>query len=107
MSSTPARPPLDGSISILPGFVDFHAQHNPERPWALLSAGPGLPVDAVSFLEFARAADRVAHKLRPNRSGPDNEVVAVLVNCDTVLYLALLAGMMKAGIVVCSILTWL
>ncbi|EKM50750.1 uncharacterized protein PHACADRAFT_153004 [Phanerochaete carnosa HHB-10118-sp] len=99
MSSNPARPPLDGSIPVLPGFIDFHAQNNPERPWALLSAGPGLPVEAISFAEFSRAADRVAHKLRPNRSGPDNEVVAIFVNCDATLYLALLAGMMRAGIV--------
>ncbi|EKM50749.1 uncharacterized protein PHACADRAFT_213638 [Phanerochaete carnosa HHB-10118-sp] len=63
MSSIPARPPLDGSIPILPGFIDFHAQQ-------LTS-------------QLARAADRVAYKLRPNRSGPDSEVVAILVNCDT------------------------
>ncbi|EKM50758.1 uncharacterized protein PHACADRAFT_153008 [Phanerochaete carnosa HHB-10118-sp] len=99
MCSNPARPPLDGSIPILPGFIDFHAQHNPEQPWALLSAGPGLPVEAISFAEFARATNRVAHRLRPNRSGPDNEVIAILISCDTVLYLAMLAGTMRAGIV--------
>ena len=93
-----ARPALDGSLSVLPGFVDFHAEHNPEKPWALLSAGPELPVETVTFSEFARATHRIAHALRPNREGPDDEVVAVLVNCDSVLYLALLAGMIRAGL---------
>ncbi|GJE90357.1 acetyl-CoA synthetase-like protein [Phanerochaete sordida] len=92
------RPPLDGSLPVLPGFVDFHAEHNPERPWALLSAGPELPVETVTFAEFARATHRIAHALRPDRAGPDDEVVAVLVNCDSVLYLALLAGMIRAGL---------
>lgn len=101
MLSSSARPPLDGSIPVLPGFVDFHAEHNPQQPWAVLSAGPELPVDAVPFSEFARATHRVAHRLRPDKSGPEDEVVAVLVNCDSVLYLALIAGMIRAGLVVC------
>ena len=106
MPSSPIRPPLDGSLSVLPGFVDFHAEHNPQHPWATLSAGQEQPgVETVSFSEFARATHRIAHQLRPNRAGPENEVVAVLINCDSVLYLALLAGMMRAGLVVRRALT--
>ncbi|EKM50221.1 uncharacterized protein PHACADRAFT_153694 [Phanerochaete carnosa HHB-10118-sp] len=99
MSPNPVRPPLDGSIPVIPAFIDFHAEHNPDRPWAILSAGHEKPSEAVSFAEFARATHRVAHKLRPDRSGPENAVVAVVVNCDSVVYLALLAGMIRAGLV--------
>lgn len=100
MSPCPALPPLDGSISVLPGFVDFHAERNPDLPWALLSAGPELPVQSISFAEYARATHRIAHKLRPERAGKDKEVVAILINCDTIVYLALIAGLVRAGLVV-------
>lgn len=100
MSLSPALPPLDGSISVLPGFVDFHAKHNADLPWALLSAGPELPVQSVSFAQYAGATHRVAHLLRPERVGKDKDVVAILVNCDTIVYLALIAGLVRAGLVV-------
>lgn len=99
-SPSPVLPPLDGSISVLPGFVDFHATHNADLPWALLSAGPELPVQSVSFAQYARATHRIAHKLRPERAGQDKEVVAILINCDTILYLALIVGLVRAGLVV-------
>ena len=37
-SSTIPTPTLDGSLTVVPGFVDFHAQRNPERPWVILAA---------------------------------------------------------------------
>lgn len=84
---------------MLPGFVDFHATHNADLPWALLSAGPELPVQSVTFAQYARATHRIAHKLRPERAGKDKEVVAILINCDTILYLALIVGLVRAGLV--------
>lgn len=100
----PLSPPLDGSIHVLPGLVDFHATHNADLPWALLASDAESPVSSVSFLEFAHATHRIAHALRPGRAGAENEVVAILVNCDTILYLALVAGMVRAGLVVRDIL---
>lgn len=97
-------PPLDGSIHVLPGLVDFHATHNADLPWAFLASDAESPVSSVSFLEFAHATHRIAHALRPGRAGPENEVVAILVNCDTILYLALVAGMVRAGLVVRNVL---
>ena len=93
-------PPLDGSVTVLPGLVDFHATHNPQHIWCSLASDTDSIISSISFLEFARATHRVAHALRPSRGGTENETVAVLVNCDTVLYLALIPGMIRAGLIV-------
>ncbi|TCD66635.1 putative NRPS-like protein biosynthetic cluster [Steccherinum ochraceum] len=99
--SSPARlPPMDGTLNVLPGFVDFHAKFNPSLPWAKFEASNPSGVEMIDFAEFARATHRVAHALRPGREGRrDGEVIAVLIHCDTILYLALLAGMVRAGLV--------
>ena len=97
---TPKQPPLDGSIPALPGFVDFHATHNPNRQWALLAPESGSEVKSITFLEFADATHRVAHLLRPDPSESKREVVALLIHCDTILYLALMVGLIRAGFTV-------
>ncbi|KAH9951150.1 hypothetical protein B0H21DRAFT_855734, partial [Amylocystis lapponica] len=89
-------PPIDGTLSLIPGFLDFHAEHNPICP---IFTFPSKVFPEISFLEFAEATHRIAHILRPARSGPDGEIVAVLIHCDTVLYHALLIGMVRAGMV--------
>lgn len=95
-------PPVDGSMTVLPGFLDFQAKHNPSAPWvAFPSIRSPNTSTTVSFLEFSKATHRVAHYLRPNRVGQDGEVVAVVTNSDTILYLALIVGMARAGLVVC------
>ncbi|TFY68509.1 hypothetical protein EVJ58_g989 [Rhodofomes roseus] len=94
-------PPLDGSINVLPGFVDFHANHNPDRPLFVFPY-PNLSSDevrSVSFLEFAQATHRIAHAFRPKREGPEGAVVAIVANVDTILYHAILAGLARAGCV--------
>jgi acyl-CoA synthetase (AMP-forming)/AMP-acid ligase II len=100
MSDNPVFPPLDGSISILPGLVDFHAQHNPTRPWAVLAPETGSKTTEISFLEFAKATHHVAHTFRPDSTHADGEMIAMLLDCDTVLYIALIAGLVRAGYVV-------
>lgn len=95
-------PPLDGSIGhVLPGFVDFHAKHNPERPCYVFPY-PSIESDELrntSYLEFAQATHRVAHYFRPNREGPEGAVVALVLNVDALLYHAILIGLIRAGCV--------
>lgn len=98
-------PPLDGSITVLPGFADFQAAHNPSSPWVVFpSIGDPTESTSVSFLELAKATHRMAHALRPGRTGDEGQVVAVLVHCDAILYLPLVIGMVRAGLKVsCSV----
>lgn len=103
MVDTPLSPPLDGSLSTIVGFLDFHVKHQPDRPWALLAPEQGADpeqVKRVSFRKYANASHRVAHAVRPGREGPEGQVVAVIINCDTAHYLALLVGVLRAGLVV-------
>lgn len=90
-----SSPPLDGSIPVLPGFVDFHAKHNPHLPWAVYPSG--LSRASISFREYADATHRVAHAFRPDKTHANGKVVAVIIHTDNVLYLAILAGLVRAG----------
>ncbi|KAI0087789.1 hypothetical protein BDY19DRAFT_994681 [Irpex rosettiformis] len=93
-------PPVYGSLSVVPGFVDFHAQHNPDRPWAIFPSDTSPSgTSSISFQEFAHATHRVAHHVRPERQGNELEVVVIVAHTDAVLYVSLLAGMMRAGVI--------
>lgn len=98
MSYKPLFPPLDGSVPPIPGFVDFQQKHNGDRPWILFPSG--ATVSSISFSQFADATHRVAHAFAPNMTRSNGEVVALIINCDTVLYVAMLAGLIRAGFVV-------
>lgn len=96
-----ALPPVDGSIPLFPGFVDFHAKHNPERPWVVFpSFEDPSKASAITFSELANATHRIAHLARPGREGPEGSAVGLLINCDNILYVALIHGLLRAGIVV-------
>ncbi|KAF8069213.1 hypothetical protein FPV67DRAFT_1491459 [Lyophyllum atratum] len=56
-------------------------------------------VSVMTHLEFRRAAQRVAHALRPKRGGADGEVVTFVALADAVLYQAITAGLIVAGLV--------
>ncbi|KAJ7339755.1 hypothetical protein DFH08DRAFT_915701 [Mycena albidolilacea] len=64
---------------------------------------PAMPeseeITTITYLEFNRATHRVANMLRPNRQGRDGEVVAIIAHSDTVLYHAIVAGLMTADLI--------
>jgi acyl-CoA synthetase (AMP-forming)/AMP-acid ligase II len=92
-------PPTDGTVT-LPETVDFHRKHNPTVPVYVFIEDEASNTTNVAHLEFGRACDRVAHYLRPGRHGPDREVVAVLALSDSLLYQAIVIGIMRAGLIV-------
>ncbi|KDR79170.1 hypothetical protein GALMADRAFT_1363110 [Galerina marginata CBS 339.88] len=91
-------PQADGSVT-LPETVDFHRKHNPYSSLYIFSEDGKPDVTNVTQLEFGRAADRVAHHLRPARNGPDGQVVAFVALSDTLLYQAVTIGIMRAGMI--------
>lgn len=98
----PAFPPLESPLTTLPQLTDFQARNNPTLPWALFpSRDDPSKTEAVSYAEMARGSKIVAHILRPERRGPEDEVVAMIINTDSILYISMLLGSMKAGLVVC------
>lgn len=92
-------PPTDGSV-LLPETVDFHTKHNPTGPIYVFIEDGASDITQVAHLEFGRACDRVAHHVRPGRRGPEREVVGVLALSDSLLYQAIVIGIMRAGFVV-------
>ncbi len=101
MATIEHLPPLDGSIDVLPGFLDFHARYNPDLPWATFPS-PKDPTVAstISFLELSQGSHRVAHLVRPKREGNVRETVVLLINTDSLLYVTMIVGIARAGFVV-------
>lgn len=93
--------PLDGSLPTLPDITDFYAIHSPELPWFVFpSKNSAEKTVSISFEGMVQASHRVAHILRPGREGPEREVIALLLNTDTVLYVAIVLGILRAGLIV-------
>lgn len=93
-------PPLDVDITLL-GLIDFHARNNPDLPWAVFPS-PAKNASSISFAELAKASHRIAQYVTSRRDDRAREVVAMLVHCDTVLYISILVGIIRAGLVVCA-----
>ncbi|KIM43694.1 hypothetical protein M413DRAFT_443603 [Hebeloma cylindrosporum] len=91
-------PPFDYSVT-LPESVDFHRKHNPNETLYVFAEDGKPEPTKISFLEFGRAADRVAHHLRPGRGGQDRQVIAFIALSDTLLYQAVTIGIMRAGFI--------
>lgn len=83
-------------------LLNFHMQNNPTLPMFVYADDQALDhyTTEITFLEFGRAAHRIAHVLRPERGGGEGQVVMLIANCDTILFHAVLAGMFIAGQVV-------
>jgi acyl-CoA synthetase (AMP-forming)/AMP-acid ligase II len=94
------------STSLAPEFVripDLVGQiwdAEPSRIFYVYAQPASDEITTITHLEFGRATHRAAHILRPNREGQDGEVVAVLALSDTVLYHAILVGLMTATLIV-------
>jgi acyl-coenzyme A synthetase/AMP-(fatty) acid ligase len=91
-------PPLDCTLN-LRQIVDHHISHE-NRSAAYSFADQDGHITEISHFEFARAAYRVAHLLRPQRRGPDGQVVAIVALTDVLIYQTIVAGCIVAGLVV-------
>ncbi|KAG8734983.1 hypothetical protein FRC10_011139 [Ceratobasidium sp. 414] len=98
VSSDRALPPTDGSVP-LGSVIDFHLQHNPKHTWAILSGTDSSPPVPVTYEQLGFAVHRAAHILNPEALLPRGTQIGILISADTVVYLALLFGAMRAGLV--------
>ncbi|KAJ7782239.1 putative aminoadipate reductase [Mycena maculata] len=95
MSSTdsPSIPMLISDI------VTLNIERNLSDPFYVFARPESGDIATVTHLEFGRASHRAASLLRPNREGPDGQVVAIIALSDTVLYHAILVGLMVADLI--------
>ncbi|KAJ7052189.1 acetyl-CoA synthetase-like protein [Mycena amicta] len=94
---TPTLPPLDCSLN-LREILDFHIDNSNLSP-AYAFPHPNGHIVHISHFEFARAAHRAAHLIRPQRRGSDGEIVVLLALTDVLVYQTLIAGCIVAGLV--------
>ncbi|KAJ7360799.1 putative aminoadipate reductase [Mycena albidolilacea] len=90
-------PPLDCTLN-LGQIIDHHIAHD-NRSAAYSFADQDGHITEISHFEFARAAHRVAHLLRPQRRGPDGQVVAIVALTDVLIYQTIVAACIIAGLV--------
>ncbi|KAJ6568450.1 hypothetical protein B0H10DRAFT_1038766 [Mycena sp. CBHHK59/15] len=95
-SSYPEKP-----VSMLiPDFVALNSETNPSGPFYIYAKpDPSNDIVTISNFEFNRATRRAAQILRPNRRGLDGEVVALIALSDTVLYQAIVVGLINANLI--------
>lgn len=99
MTLSPRIPTIDASTRVLPDLYDFYAEHNPDLPWAVYPASD-TTTSSISFSEIVRASHRVAHLLGRREGDGTRDVVVMLIHCDTILYVTMLLGIARAGMVV-------
>lgn len=85
---------------LVPAVVSFNSKTNPSGRFYTYADPASHELFTITNLEFARATHRATHLVRPNRKGQDGEVVALLALSDTVLYHAMVAGLMTANCIV-------
>jgi hypothetical protein len=55
----------------------------------------------ITYYEFGRACERIAQLVRPRPNAYDQgEVIALIANCDTLLYHTAIAGCVWSGLTV-------
>ncbi|KAF7798250.1 hypothetical protein EIP86_009467 [Pleurotus ostreatoroseus] len=100
MASSPLLPTIRPSTRVLPDLFDFHAEHNPDLPWAMYAASE-TTVSSITYLELVKASHRAAYSLGLQEldSTAGREVVLMLIHCDTILYVTMILGIARAGMV--------
>lgn len=94
-------PPLDGSLS-LPELVEFNAQNNSDVTFFVYEKPDRNDLVSISHSDFHRACHRAAQAIRPDCTGADKEVVALIGISDTLLYQTIFMGIIFAGLIVCT-----
>ncbi|KAJ7624522.1 hypothetical protein FB45DRAFT_690443, partial [Roridomyces roridus] len=91
--------PPSQTLETLPGLISRNVENCPLDPFCIYADVGSGHIVTITQLEFGRATHRAAHLLRPNREGQDGKVVAIIAESDTILYHAVSAGLMTAGLV--------
>ena len=92
-------PPLDGSLFLLE-LLEFNARLNSNVTFYVYDKPGSDDLISISHLDFYQACHRAAHEI--TRKGADKEVVALIGNCDTLLYQTVFIGILFAGLIVCA-----
>ncbi|KAK0201251.1 NRPS-like enzyme [Desarmillaria ectypa] len=89
------RPPLDGSLTY-PEIFDYNAQHSPDHP--VFQFYDQDHIQKITWREVTKAIHAVGHVVLEHvpRTG-SVPVVGVLANADSITFLTVVAGIIRAG----------
>ncbi|KAF7341009.1 Acetyl-CoA synthetase-like protein [Mycena sanguinolenta] len=90
-------PPLDCSLNVAQ-ILDFHITHENRSAAYSFTDEVGNTTE-ISHFELSRAAHRVAHLLRPQRRGPEGQMLAIVAQTDVLIYQTIVVGCIIAGLV--------
>ncbi|KAJ1310584.1 hypothetical protein OPQ81_007313 [Rhizoctonia solani] len=91
-------PPTDGSVP--PALaIDFHLKYNPNRLFSILYNPTDSSQTSITYESLAHAVYRAAHILNPNEQLPQGTNIGFLVSTDTIQYIVMILGAMRAGLV--------
>ena len=99
MPPTPQIPLVTASTRVLPDLLDFHAEKNPELPWAVYPTSD-TTTSSISFTELSKATHRIAYSIRPQGPDAGRDAVIMLLHCDTIMYATMVMSICRAGLVV-------
>ncbi|KAJ6575613.1 putative aminoadipate reductase [Mycena vulgaris] len=84
---------------LIPDVVALNSETRPSEPFYVYAKPDTGDIATITQLEFGRASHRAASILRPNGDGPAGQVVAIIALSDTVLFHAIVVGLMTANFV--------
>ncbi|PCH42383.1 acetyl-CoA synthetase-like protein [Wolfiporia cocos MD-104 SS10] len=93
------QPPLDGSLT-LPELYEWHAEHSPEHRLFIYADANG-EVQHITWKQAAGAVRTSARLIRERVNwtpgSSESPVVAILASSDSIPYVAMTVGLMRAG----------
>ncbi|KAB5591027.1 L-aminoadipate-semialdehyde dehydrogenase [Ceratobasidium theobromae] len=91
-------PPKNGTVP--PALaVDFHLKYNPNHLFAILHDVNDSSQIKITYELLAQAVHRAAHILNPNGEIPQGTNIGFLVSTNTIEYIIIILGAMRAGLV--------
>lgn len=91
-------PPIDGTVP--PALViDFHLKHNPDHLFAILHDVHDLSQTEITYKQLAHAVYQAANILNPNEVIPRGTNIGILVSTNTIVYIVIFLGAVRAGLV--------
>ncbi|KAG8771103.1 hypothetical protein FRC12_003863 [Ceratobasidium sp. 428] len=92
-------PPLkDGSVP-LDAAVDFHLKHNAKHVFTVLYDVGSRSQTNITYEQLGHAVHCAAHILNPDATIPQGTNLGIFISADTITYITLVLGAIRAGLV--------
>jgi long-subunit acyl-CoA synthetase (AMP-forming) len=91
--------PQPTTKAVLPSLINDRAKQSPDSTFASFPSDEETR-SRITFSQFAQACHRFARIISPQDVGRQEGAVGIIANCDTILYLTAIAGLVCGGMTV-------